>query len=263
MSPANGGATLSGADASSTDQDAAVTEFGDMPMTSGSGGTSGTSAAGDTGGIDSGGASSGSAGGIGGATLVGSGAAGAGGSGSAQAGSGDSAGAGGSGVTPIPSIYFSEYIEGSSSNKALEIAASADSALDDCKVSAYFNGASEASVLATLSGKLAAGQVLTICSSSLQMTLGATCNQVGRLTFNGDDAVALVCGDKILDVIGQIGVDPGAAWGTGDETTTDHTLRRKCSVTSGDAPSLDSFDPNVEWDAFPIDTFDGLGTRGC
>jgi hypothetical protein len=263
MSPANGGATLSGADASSTDQDAAVTEFGDMPMTGVSGGASGASAAGgDPGGIDSGGASSRSAGGIGGATSTRGGAAGAGGSGT-QAGASDTAGTGGSGGSPTPSIYFSEYIEGSSSNKALEIAASLDSVLDGCKVSTYFNGSSEASVIATLSGKLASGQVLTLCSSSLQTTLGATCNQVGRLTFNGDDAVALVCGDRILDLIGQIGVDPGATWGSGDTTTTDHTLRRKCSVTSGDAPSSESFDPSVEWDSFPLDTFDGLGARGC
>jgi hypothetical protein len=160
-------------------------------------------------------------------------------------------------------LFFSEYVEGSSSYKALEITAQRQSVLDDCKVGAYFNGNPEASVIATLSGTLAAGQTLTLCTSTLKDKLGAVCNQVGRLTFNGNDAVAISCDGKLLDVIGQIGVDPGTAWGTGTNTTVDHTLRRTCRVTSGDSNGLDAFQPSGEWQAFPIDTFSGLGSRGC
>jgi hypothetical protein len=64
-------------------------------------------------------------------------------------------------------------------------------------------------------------------------------------------------------VIGQIGVDPGTAWGVGTVTTLDHTLRRKCSVTHGDDSGLNAFDPSLEWEAFPADTWSGLGQRGC
>src|SRR5882757_8086306 len=67
--PANGGATLSGAGAPSTDDDAAVTEFGDSPGTAtvGGGPNGGAPAGGERGGIGSGGAPFGSVGGIGGA----------------------------------------------------------------------------------------------------------------------------------------------------------------------------------------------------
>lgn len=218
------------------------------------------SAGGTSGGTDSEAASSGSGGGIGGAASTAGGAADAGGT-SDLAGSAGSSSAGSN--LPPPAIFFSEYVEGSSSNKALEISATRDSVLDTCKVGAYFNGAAEASVIAVLSGTLPAGHVLTLCTSTLQAKLGAVCDQVGRLTFNGNDAIALSCDGKLLDVFGQLGVDPGAAWGSGATTTADHSLRRKCSITVGDPNGLDPFEPNGEWLSFPVDTFSGLGARGC
>jgi predicted extracellular nuclease len=160
-------------------------------------------------------------------------------------------------------LFFSEYIEGSSSNKALELSAPQTAVIDGCKVIAYFNGKSEESVIATLSGSIQAGRVLTLCTSTLKARLGSVCDQVGNLSFNGNDALAISCDAKILDVIGQVGVDPGTAWGSGGVTTVDHTLRRKCSVTVGDPIGLDAFDPSLEWQAFPADTFGGLGSRGC
>ena len=259
-SPADGGATLTGENSSGMDSDAAVTEIGDNPATATvDGGSSEASAGSNPGGIDSGGASSGSVGGIGGATFTQGGAAGAGGTSALS-----DAGVGGTSSAPAPTaLYFSEYVEGSSTNKALEITTSEHAVLDTCKVSAYFNGGTEASTVATLSGVLEPGQVLTLCTSTLQEKLGAVCGQVGHLTFNGNDAVALECNGNILDVIGQIGVDPGTAWGTGANTTLDHTLQRKCTVTHGDGVGADAFDPSVEWDALPVDTFSGLGARGC
>ena len=47
------------------------------------------------------------------------------------------------------------------------------------------------------------------------------------LTFNGDDAVVLRRGSTILDVIGQVGLDPGSEWGSGLTSTADNTIRRK------------------------------------
>src|SRR5450432_1591020 len=249
--PANGGATLSGT--SGAANDAGVTEFGDdSVIASVDGGYSEGSAAGTPGGIDSGGASSRSAGGIGGVTSTRGGAAGAGGMGAPNGRGGAAAAAGSSAMpSPPPTIFFSEYVEGSSSNKALEIVAEQRSVLDGCKVGAYFNGQGAASVVATLNGTLEAGHVLTLCTSTLKAKLGSVCDQIGRLTFNGNDAVAISCDGKILDVLGQIGVDPGAAWGTGSSSTLNHTLRRKCSVTRGDPSGLDTFDPTLEWAGFP------------
>ena len=193
---------------------------------------------------------------IGGTASSAGGAAGAGG----RHANGGSAG---SSPKEPPVLWFSEYVEGSSSNKALEISTKTRSLLDDCKVATYFNGKTEATVVATLSGVLEAGQVLTLCTSTLKEKLPDSCTQVGNLTFNGDDAVALSCSGIILDVIGQIGLDPGEAWGSETNSTTDHTLRRRCSVPSGDPLGDDAFDPSIEWQALPVDSFDGLGARGC
>ena len=221
----------------------------------------------EDGGTDSGGAPDESAGGIGGAASSRGGAAAAGGRASTQGGASGAAGNGSAGMggasNPPATLYFSEYVEGSSSYKALEIATRARSVLDGCKVAAYFNGKTEPTVIASLSGVLEVGQVLTVCSSSLQEKLHDVCRQVGNLTFNGDDALAIGCDGKILDVLGQLGADPGVAWGSGASSTLDHTLRRKCSVTSGTPSGSGTFNPSTEWQAFPVDTFSGLGARGC
>ena len=266
--PVSSGVTLSGA-ATADDVDAAVgygesSRISDIPGKSDS---DQPATAGMPGGTDRGGAFDERAGDIGGAASTAGGAAGGGGRGSPAAGSAGSPESGGtagaSAKEPLPELWFSEYIEGSSSNKALEITAQARSVLDGCKVGTYFNGKTEATTVATLSGVLETGQVLTLCTSVLKERLAAACNQVGNLTFNGDDVVTLSCDGKILDVIGQIGVDPGEAWGGDTNSTVDHSLRRQCHVHSGDALGTDAFNPSTEWLAFPVDTFDGLGTRGC
>ena len=79
--------------------------------------------------------------------------------------------------------------------------------------------------------------------------------------FNGDDAVVLRKGTTMLDVIGQIGFDPGTEWGTGVTSTADNTLRRKPTIIAGDPNGADAFDPSVEWDGFATNTFDGLGAH--
>ncbi len=51
--------------------------------------------------------------------------------------------------------------------------------------------------------------------------------------------------------------------GTPPTSTQDATLRRKCSVTTGDTNGSDAFDPSVQWDGFPADTFTDLGQDNC
>ena len=56
---------------------------------------------------------------------------------------------------------------------------------------------------------------------------------------NGDDAVAVRKGDDVLvDVIGQIGFDPGTRWGIGDVSTADNTIRRPSSSTTTEPPRI-------------------------
>jgi hypothetical protein len=160
-------------------------------------------------------------------------------------------------------LFFSEYVEGSSYNKAVEIYNAGSAAYDiaGCTVNIYYNGNTTVGDSITLSSvSLAADDVHVLCHSSFTSTGTSTCDQMdGNLAFNGDDAVELVCGGTTYDVIGQIGTDPGSRWGTGSVSTENHTLQRKCTITAGDADGSDAFDPSTEWDGFSIDTFTGLG----
>ncbi len=175
-------------------------------------------------------------------------------------------GAGGSGgqgqpQPPARAFVISEYVEGSSTYKALEITALADSSLDGCRIALYFNGGTSPSG-SELEGTLLAGQSHVVCSSSLGELIQG-CDQSAGLTFNGDDAIVLECDGAPVDVIGQIGFDPGTAWGSGDLSLVDHTLRRGCAVTTGDGDPADAFDPIGEWTGFAQDSFDDLGLRAC
>jgi len=160
-------------------------------------------------------------------------------------------------------LYFSEYIEGSSNNKALEIYNSSASAinLSGYKVEMYFNGSNSAGLTVNLTGTIPANGVFVLAHGSANATILATANQTNSSGwFNGDDAIVLKNGNTVLDSIGQVGVDPGAEWGTGFTSTADNTLRRKTSITTGDASINSNFDPALEWEGYAQDTFDHLGT---
>ncbi len=175
--------------------------------------------------------------------------------GAADAGSG--AGGRGEGAA---ALWFSEYVEGSGSFKALEIYAPLATSLEGCAVETYSNGKTEPSRL-ELHGELLAGSIQVLCSSTLAAAEPTRCSRSTNLTFNGDDALALVCQGTVLDVFGQIGVDPGASWGEG--ATVDHTLRRACSVTAGRLDDAQPFLPATEWSILDIDVFSDLGLRSC
>ena len=163
-------------------------------------------------------------------------------------------------------LFFSEYIEGSSNNKALEIYNGTGSAINlatsGYNVQMFFNGSATAGLTISLTGTVAAGDVYVIAQSSADPVILAQADQTnGAGWFNGDDAVVLRKGTTIIDVVGQIGFDPGTEWGTGLTSTADNTLRRKGSVCAGDANGSNVFDPSVEWDGFATDTFGGLGSH--
>ncbi len=160
-------------------------------------------------------------------------------------------------------IYFSEYVEGSSNNKALEIYNSSETPvnLSGYKVEYYFNGNASVGLTINLTGTVPAKGAFVVAHGSANSTILAIANQTSSASwFNGDDAIVLKNGSTILDAIGQIGVDPGAEWGTGLVSTADNTLRRKASVTTGRTSATGSFDPSIEWEGFATDTFDNLGS---
>ncbi len=161
-------------------------------------------------------------------------------------------------------LFFSEYVEGSSNNKALEVYNGTGSAVDlaagGYAVTMYFNGSTSTGLTLDLTGSVADGDVYVLAQSSASAEILAQADQTsGSGWFNGDDAITLVRNGVVVDSIGQIGVDPGSEWGSGDTSTADNTLRR--TVCAGDADPTDAFDPATEWAGFPRNTFDGLGSH--
>jgi predicted extracellular nuclease len=161
-------------------------------------------------------------------------------------------------------LFFSEYIEGSSQNKALEIyngtGAAVNLAAGAYNVQMYFNGGSTAGLTINLTGTVADQDVYVLAHSDANAAILAQADQTaGGGWFNGDDAVVLRRGTTIIDVIGQIGFDPGTEWGSGLTSTADNTLVRKPEVQAGDPDGSDAFDPAAEWNGFPIDDSSDLG----
>ncbi|WP_084622513.1 ExeM/NucH family extracellular endonuclease [Demequina oxidasica] len=163
-------------------------------------------------------------------------------------------------------LFFSEYIEGSSNNKALEIynGTGADVDLAEYAIAQYSNGSADAGSTFALSGTVTTGDVFVFAHSSADPAILAEADQTtGSGLFNGDDALALVHGADTLDVIGQIGFDPGSQWGEGLTSTADNTLRRNEDLCAGDTDGSDAFDPAVEWQGYESNTFDGLGAHAA
>jgi predicted extracellular nuclease len=163
-------------------------------------------------------------------------------------------------------LFFSEYIEGSSNNKALEIyngtGAAVDLATGAYNVQMFFNGNPVSTLTINLTGTVAVGDVYVLAQSSANATILAQADQTnGSGWFNGDDAVVLRKGTTVVDAIGQVGFDPGTEWGAGLTSTADNTLRRRTSIGAGDPNGADVFDPSIEWDGYATDMFDGLGAH--
>ncbi|MGM0596086.1 MAG: lamin tail domain-containing protein [Myxococcota bacterium] len=153
--------------------------------------------------------------------------------------------------------YFSEYVEGSSNNKALEIYiqdASGVMVLSDCEINKYSNGGLTPTNITLDSTSLVSGDLWVICNNSADASLSPYCDQFEyQINFNGNDAVELVCNGVTMDVIGEIGDDTYF----GEDTTE----RRNAGISSGDPNGSDAFDFADEWTSFALDTFDGLGVR--
>lgn len=161
-------------------------------------------------------------------------------------------------------LFFSEYVEGSGNNKALEIFNGTGHTVDlsQYTIELYSNGSPTTSSTLTLSGVLLPGEVLVVAHPSANAALLALADLVhgGVTNFNGDDAIGLSKSGSLIDVIDQIGADPGSRWGT-NPSTLDTTLRRRPTFEAGDANGGDAFDPALEWEGFATNDFEGLGSH--
>ena len=186
-------------------------------------------------------------------------------------------------------LFISEYVEGWSNNKALEIYNPTGTAIDlsDYMVVRYSNGSTSASTsnAVQLSGTVApydvfvavlekldpngTGQEAPIWDS-LQARADGFFSPVYAVSdafyWNGNDAVVLAKGTisnvgsaVVVDIFGKIGEDPGTGWstdfpytGAGVIVTQDHSLIRKPTVLKGEInPVISFFNPMTEYDSIP------------
>ncbi|MDY0345482.1 MAG: lamin tail domain-containing protein [Bacilli bacterium] len=171
-------------------------------------------------------------------------------------------------------LYISEYIEGSSNNKSIEIFNGTGAAVDlsDYALNLHSQPTSPAVYSTTpsqtlvLSGILANGDVYVVSNSSANTDiLRVTDVTSGVANFNGDDVVTLTKNieevNTIIDIIGDLtATDPGTSW-TGDAangpgSTAEMTIARIPSNLSPNAAFTWS-----EWNAYAQDTVSYLGTH--
>ena len=164
-------------------------------------------------------------------------------------------------------LFISEYIEGSSSNKAIEIFNPTGSAVDlsnySIKQAAGGSGwgfhpddGEVPGFIFPLNGSLDAGDVFILSANqainSIQAVADTVLGYPSVCHFAGDDAVGLFKNNVLIDVIGLPTVDPGASWDVAGEAggTKDHTLIRKPTVSYGNtdwASSAGTSAEDSEW----------------
>ena len=169
------------------------------------------------------------------------------------------------GTLNVAAPFFSEYIEGSGSNKAVEIynPGSVAFSLNGCVIRQWSNANTTPTTDVTFvaADSIAPHGVVTLCTTAI--TAVACTKTTGSGLWNGNDTIELFCASTILDAIGKEQDNPPIAWGTEPNTTVNHTLLRDCDVFSGDRIATDAFDPVTQWTSYPVDTFTDLGKRTC
>ena len=186
-------------------------------------------------------------------------------------------------------LFFSEYVEGSGNDKAIEIYNPTYNPinLSSYSIRRYSNGAADYSAggITNLVGTIAPfstfvlvnGQTTSTtnspaCSLELQALADQLDGAYPSPTYcNGNDAIVLAKGNVIIDILGKIGEDPGTAWSSlfphtansGSWITWNHTMIRKSSVQTGVAVNPDFFDPLAQYDTLPNNTWTNLGIHNC
>ncbi|WGD34979.1 endonuclease [Olleya sp. YS] len=149
-------------------------------------------------------------------------------------------------------LFFSEYIEGSSNNKALEIANFTgtditDLSIYELRISSNGNASWTGTYNFPGGASITNNDVYVIGNGSLAVCTGAVDDSNNTITgFNGNDAIGLFKNGTLIDILGTLGDNSTYAQNT--------TLVRKSTVAGGNTV----FDLN-EWDSFASNTCDDLG----
>ena len=165
---------------------------------------------------------------------------------------------GGGGVDPEPStgeLFISEYVEGSSYNKYIEIYNPTSQSID---LSSYVlkleqDGKGTWTKEATLSGSLASKSVIIYKNSQATAYTGEAIVNNDVINFNGNDPVGLFKNGELIYLFGASSETPGQAVA---DFAKDKTFRRKATVK---APST-VFNAE-EWEVLAKDDVSGLGSH--
>lgn len=176
------------------------------------------------------------------------------------------------GIAGPTDLFISEYYEGTGAdNHAIEIYNGTSRAVnlnaEGYKIQIFADGSATPTASFNLVGTIFPGGTWVVAPAGANATILDKTNQVltNAFAFNGDDAIALVVGPAgtLIDVVGQIGLDPGTEWGSGVQSTADAALRRKSGICAGDAVGSDSFEPAVEWDGVSAGDASDLGIHAA
>ena len=178
---------------------------------------------------------------------------------------------GGAAQAQCSELFISEYVEGWSNNKALEIYNPTNATVDlsDYRLERYSNGATAAqdNQKVDLEGMLMPDSVAVVVldkqdpdgvdfeapvwdelAAAADLWVCPVYDENNTMYFNGNDAMVLrkISSNTVVDIFGKIGEDPGTTgWA---EMTQNHTLIRKSSVLQGDTDALNDFLVVDEWD---------------
>jgi hypothetical protein len=167
-------------------------------------------------------------------------------------------------------LFISEYLEGSSNNKAIEIfnpnAFSVDLSQYSLRLAA--NGGAYTTTL-NLTGSLLPNDVYVVANVTASAAILSVADITSTVTYyNGNDTISLFKNDTMIDGIGIQGNDPGttSGWSVAGiiNATKDHTLVRKPNVLQGNTDwtaSAGTDEGNSEWIVYPIDTVSYLGSH--
>lgn len=160
----------------------------------------------------------------------------------------------GGNTTTKSDLYLSEYIEGSSNNKAIEIKNETGNSINlaSYSIKKQTNGSGSWSTGLTLSGTIANNGKYVIVNSAISSSCYSNANlttSATEMAYNGNDPIGLFKNGVLIDIIGTYN-------GGSSNFASDITLRRKSTAT---APKT-SFS-NSDWDTYSIDTCNGLGNK--